>query len=126
MYTLHIRTLLSYDNSHVFHRPPFTLHLKVAATLALKFNLTLHTLKIFADAVTFGGSGGGGDVVVGSWMVKGLSFSTFFIFLLLSNRAISCILCFPTLTALNMYPETPTGQSLATMTTSLYYQYTYM
>ena len=69
-----------YDNSHVFHGAPFTLHLKVAATLVLKFNLTLHILKIFGDTVTCGGGGGGGDVVDGSLMVKRLSFSTFFIF----------------------------------------------
>ena len=81
---------------------------------------------IFTNTVICGGGGGGGDVVDGFWMVKHLSFSTFFIFLSLSNCVTTYILFFPTLTALNMYHETPTAQSLAIMTTSLFYQYTYM
>ena len=69
----------------------------------------LQPLMTVADVVTCGGGDGGGDVVVGSWIVKRSSVSNFFVVESLSNRAISFILCFPTLTFLNTYPETPTG-----------------
>ena len=76
-----------------------------------------------ADVVTCGAGDGGGDVVVGSWIVKRSSVSTFFVVESLSNRAISFILCFPTLTSLNTYPETPTGQNSLLQHI---YQFTYM
>lgn len=60
----------SLKSSHVFHGPPFTLHLKVTGTSALNVSLALQLVKTCADAVTRGGGGGEGGGVVGGWMVK--------------------------------------------------------
>lgn len=85
----------------------FILHLNVTVTSALKNSLALQLLKTRAVAVTSGGGGGGGAVVGGGLMVKRGSFNVFLICESLSNRAITCIRCFPTLTFLNVCPEMP-------------------
>ena len=104
----------SLKSSHGFQGPPFTLHLYVTGTSALNLSLALQLVKTCADAVTCGGGGGGGDVVVGGRMVKRGSLNVLLVCRLLINRAVSCILCLPASTSLNVCPETPIKQNLLT------------
>ena len=97
---------------HVFHGPPFTLHLNVTGTSALNVNLALQLLKTRADAETRGGGGGGGSVVVGGRMVKRGSLNVLLIRGLLINLATNCILCLPIPKSVNVCPETPAKQNL--------------
>ena len=77
-------------------------------------SLALQLAKICADAVTRGGGGVGGDVVVGGRMVKRGSLNVLLVRRSLINCAISCTLCLPTPKSLNVCPETPIEQNLLT------------
>ena len=96
--------------SHGFHGPPFTLHLNVEGTSALKRSLILQLSKTSADVVTCGGGGGGeGDAVCDGRMLNRPRFNVFFICRLLLSRAVNRILCLPSLKSMYVCPETPAG-----------------